>query len=791
MTLIPGQVINNRYQIVKLLGQGGMGAVYKAWDLNMEMPRALKENFDISPEAQRQFKREAMLLGTLSHPNLPKVIDHFILPGQGQYLVMEFVDGENLDEVLHHLGGPLPEAQTLDWINQVCDALSYLHTQNSPIIHRDIKPANIKITPQGKAILVDFGIAKIFDPQLSTTIGAKAVTPGYSPLEQYGSGLHTSGVTDIYALGATLYTLLTGQIPPQAPDRNLGVALLQPRTINPLISAEVEVAILRAMAILPQDRYRNVLDFAKDLQHYQPVGLPASTLSSAIIPPTRSNLPATSGSLAPPIQSLYFPTGVSRSTWRLFAWIGGCIGVILIIFVINRAIQSPKIDVNALEPTKLLLQPSASLGKPTIAPPAVESTTAPATCTETITINFIVWTYGIEAIQDNIQNFEALNPCVEVILKDFYWLEYHDTMVGLFTAGASPEAQYGSDHWLQEWASAGWLQPLDDICPNVAEYNTELASYAKEGMTYNGKTYGLSYYADTMDFVYNEKFLKDAGFDAAPQTLDDVYNMSKAIKEKGINEYPIIMAWSQKEGAFPEAWLSMVYAQQETPPAMFDADLNPVFNQEGSSAYKVMEWLKKVYDEKLFDPASLTMAEIDQVKSMQAGAHTFTIFPQYNMAEVNRTNSGDYTGMFKIALQPGPSHATVGYVRFYSLSPKVVDAGQATVDAACNWLDYFGGKTDGTYVVVKRWAVENGLDFAQLPLFDDPDVIEAFGKWGDVPTIKAQAELARAKEGMTTWYGAWDVFARAEIHKAILGEESTMDALNNMANEWNRLKEQG
>ena len=453
----------------------------------------------------------------------------------------------------------------------------------------------------------------------------------------------------------------------------------------------------------------------------------------------------------------------------------------------------------AVEPTVAEAPAAAPTSAPAAAPtsaPVAEATAAEApaaevACETPIEINFIVWSYGIETIQDNIKNFEAMNPCTKIILKDYSWLEYHDTMVGLFTAGASPEAQYGSDHWLQEWASAEWLQPLDDLCPNVAEYNKEVAAYAKEGMTYNGKTYGLSYYADTMDFVYNEKFLKDAGFDAAPQTLDEVYTMAKAIKEKGTNQYPIIMAWSQKEGAYPEAWLSMIYAQHQGGNAMFDADLNPVFNKEGSEAFMVMEWLKKVYDEGLMDPASLTMAEIDQVKSMQAGAHTFTIFPQYNMAEVNKPNSGDYAGMFKIALMPGPSHATVGYVRFYSLSPKIVEMGPEAVAAACTWLDYFGGKTDGTYVVVKRWAVENGLGFAQLPLFDDPDVIEAFGKWGDVPTIKAQAEIARSKEGLTTWYGAWDVFVRAEIHKAILGEVPIQDALNNMADEWNRLKAQG
>ncbi len=93
--------------------------------------------------------------------------------------------------------------------------------------------------------------------------------------------------------------------------------------------------------------------------------------------------------------------------------------------------------------------------------------------------------------------------------------------------------------------------------------------------------------------------------------------------------------------------------------------------------------------------------------------------------------------------------------------------------------------------MVKRWAVENGLGFAQLPLFDDQDVITAFGKWGDVPTIKQQAELARAKEGLTTWYGTWDVFSRAEIHKAILGEQSVQETLDNMAAKWEELKAQG
>jgi multiple sugar transport system substrate-binding protein len=438
----------------------------------------------------------------------------------------------------------------------------------------------------------------------------------------------------------------------------------------------------------------------------------------------------------------------------------------------------------------------AACGAPAVtepaAPQAPAATQAPAgneaSVTEPVTMDFVVWSYGIDTINDNIKNFEALNPNITINLKDYSWLDYHDTMVGAFAANNPPYLLYGSDHWLNEWASAGWLVPLDKYCPNIKEYTSEVAPYAANGMTYNNEVYGTSYYADTLDFIYNDTLLKKAGITAAPATLDDVYTQAKELKAQGVNEYPIIMAWSQKEGAFPEAWTSLVFAQHEGENALFDEDLNPVFNKEGSAAFQLMEWLRKVYSEGLLDPASLSMAEIDQVKSMQAGAHTFTIAPQYNMAELNKPASGDFAGQFKIALMPGLSNSTVGYARFYAMTQKVVDGGPAYIDAACKFMDYFGGKTDGDYVVVKRWAVENGLGFAQLPLFDDPDVIEAFSKWGDVPTIKEQATLARSKEGMTPWYGSWDVFARAEIHKGILGEQSSLDTLNNMADKWNELK---
>ena len=254
MALLPGQVLVNRYRIVKLVGQGGFGAVYRAWDTALHVPVAVKENLDISPEAQHQFEREALLLAPLRHTNLPRVTDHFFLPGQGQYLVMDFVEGRNLEELLNERGHALDEAEVLPWIGQVCDALDYLHRQTPPIIHRDIKPQNIIIDAGDRAMLVDFGISKVYDPSLVTTVGARAVTIGFSPPEQYGMG-KTDARSDVYALGATLYTLLTGTPPPESVGLMTGAETLTPiRQTNPNVSPSTEAAITAAMALATSQR---------------------------------------------------------------------------------------------------------------------------------------------------------------------------------------------------------------------------------------------------------------------------------------------------------------------------------------------------------------------------------------------------------------------------------------------------------------------------------------------------------------------------------------------------------
>ncbi|MBI5354374.1 MAG: SUMF1/EgtB/PvdO family nonheme iron enzyme [Chloroflexi bacterium] len=257
-----GQVFNNRYKILSVLGEGGFGAVYKVWDENLQRYCAIKENLQPSAEAQKQFKREAVMLANLNHPHLVRVTDYFSIPDQGQYLVMDFVDGIDLQTALINYGKALPLTDTLKWTLQICDALIYIHNQNPPIIHRDIKPANIRITSQNNAVLVDFGLAKAFEVNAKTSTGARGLTPYFASPEQYGIG-GTDAQSDIYSLGVTLYCLLTNKVPADSVEIMVGNAEppLPAKTINDNVPKFVSDAIQRAMQIRRTDRYKSAGDF--------------------------------------------------------------------------------------------------------------------------------------------------------------------------------------------------------------------------------------------------------------------------------------------------------------------------------------------------------------------------------------------------------------------------------------------------------------------------------------------------------------------------------------------------
>ncbi|MCM3903684.1 MAG: SUMF1/EgtB/PvdO family nonheme iron enzyme [Pyrinomonadaceae bacterium] len=273
--LAPNTTLQNRYRVVRELGHGGMGTVYEALDQRVNCIVALKETLATrDAEARSAFEREAALLGNLRHQALPKVMDYFS-ENEGDFLVMEFIPGYDLAELLDLRGSPFPQSQVLRWAHDLLRVLEYLHGQEPPILHRDIKPSNLKLTKQGEVFLLDFGLAKGSVGQMPTLVTSRSVrgyTPVYASLEQiHGHG--TDARSDLYSLGATLYHLLTRVAPIDAPARFHAIEEeqtdpLQPiQTLNPQASANVAEVIHQAMAISRKQRPISATEMRKALRN--------------------------------------------------------------------------------------------------------------------------------------------------------------------------------------------------------------------------------------------------------------------------------------------------------------------------------------------------------------------------------------------------------------------------------------------------------------------------------------------------------------------------------------------
>jgi len=288
MPLNTSQVLQHRYRVISLLGRGGMGAVYRAWDTRLGVPVALKEMIPqpgLDPhtlaQLRQQFQQEASVLARLHHPHLVRVSDFFEEDGNA-YLVMDFVEGESLARRIER-EGPLPESQVLKWADELLDALAYCHAQG--VFHRDVKPQNVIVRPDGQAMLVDFGLMKLWDPSdpHTRTVMRGMGTPEYAPPEQYDTGAgHTDARSDIYSLGATLYHALTGRAPPTATQRIVNPGVFLPiRQLRPQVSSRLEAVLMKALTLRPEGRFRSATEMRAVLRGAPPASVPAQ-------PPTRS-----------------------------------------------------------------------------------------------------------------------------------------------------------------------------------------------------------------------------------------------------------------------------------------------------------------------------------------------------------------------------------------------------------------------------------------------------------------------------------------------------------------------
>ena len=264
MPLLPGERLHNRYHIVGLLARGAYGAVYRAWDATDRSDVVIKEYLDPSIEIQKRFRAEARRLAALSHPRIPRVIDHFALEN-GQYLVSEYVDGVDLQSLLDQYG-PLPSDLIVPWLQAATVPLAYLHGQKR--LHLNIKPANILLTPEGDIYLVDTGLPGL---------GVRPNATGYGSPEQQAQ-LDVGPTADVYSLGATLYALLTGVVPPNPLSRETGLSDLIPaREVNPDVEPYLSIVAGRAMSLRADTRYDTAEAFGRALE--RPAGRPAPVVS--------------------------------------------------------------------------------------------------------------------------------------------------------------------------------------------------------------------------------------------------------------------------------------------------------------------------------------------------------------------------------------------------------------------------------------------------------------------------------------------------------------------------------
>jgi formylglycine-generating enzyme required for sulfatase activity/predicted Ser/Thr protein kinase len=320
--LPPNTILRERYRIISELGHGGMGTVYQAMDENLNCIVAVKETFARTEEHRRAFRREAELLANLSHPTLPRVMDHFT-HGEGQFLVMQFLSGHDLAELLELREQPFAVDKVLGWADQLLDALEELHSYDPPIVHRDIKPSNLKVTPKGRILLLDFGLAKGAAGQMSTADAdsrPKSIygyTPNYAPLEQI-RGAGTDPRSDLYSLAATVWTLLTGKVPPDALSRvgekeeGKPDPLRPAHELNQQVPLFVSDALSRAMSLNRNQRYASAAEMRRVLRNVpQAEGERLAPQTVPQNPSGQVSVPVAPGSLSETVKIAGPPTGGS------------------------------------------------------------------------------------------------------------------------------------------------------------------------------------------------------------------------------------------------------------------------------------------------------------------------------------------------------------------------------------------------------------------------------------------------------------------------------------------------
>jgi multiple sugar transport system substrate-binding protein len=403
-------------------------------------------------------------------------------------------------------------------------------------------------------------------------------------------------------------------------------------------------------------------------------------------------------------------------------------------------------------------------------------------------VYFATWSAAVDTVKSHLAAFEAKTG-ITVAYSNLPWAQYRESMITKFVGGAPIDTLWVSDSWLPEWVEAGWLVPIDQY-QQLTAYNGDVDDFCNASMTYKSRQYGLTYYTDYMGFLYNSQMLAKAGISAAPASWAEVTEQAKAIKAKGLSQFPVMMAMAQ------ETWLiEFISALVFSHGGRFtDQAGNAMMQDPAGGAMAALRWLTEaVHRHKILSPSCVETGELAGLKTFSSGQHAFGLIPKYRLRTLNDATQSQIAGHAKLALMPQGehgSHATVGWMRFYGMTPRAqADARRA--ENTVKLIEWFGGKAEGEYRFQKLLFKDVGAGFGIKSLFQDPEMRAAYAAYGDVDLIGTQQSLARKKDVIAPWFGEWNDVNGTAWQEAILGKVSAEQALSTSAAKWSELKKQG
>ena len=394
------------------------------------------------------------------------------------------------------------------------------------------------------------------------------------------------------------------------------------------------------------------------------------------------------------------------------------------------------------------------------------------------------WPYQVDTVNANLARFQQQTG-ISATFSPFPSDNYHDKMVASFVGGTDFDVVYVRDNFLAEWASAGWLTPIDGM-PGVQQYVSDLPGAIVNQLSYDGKLYGLPYYSGMSVFAYNADQLKQAGVDQPPKTWDELLAAAKKVKDAGISDHPIIL--ELKKGDYITQTLEIITAGFGG--KMFNDTNEPVFQEQGSAFRSAVDWIRKGLEMGVIDPASLSSDDHDVTLALSAGTHTFTLVADYNLKTINDPEQSKTAGQVKNALIPGNGSTvsgTTSYVRLYGIT-----SNSKNKDEAWKLVQFLGGKdATGEYYVPKRWALDYGLGFAYTSMYNDPDIRASLQGWINPDILSKQADYAVNRSyRFTPYFSDWQTSEWGTMQNLLSGSGSMDKTLDGMAKHWNDLKSQ-